>query len=115
MSHTPTEPTQPAIQPATPVIHLGADLLDAVQAATPRPPADAPVAWQHPSRPHLIAAIAAYSPTDAAQSSLAGQLVAMRMAAEDLRWRSSAPDLPVRICVPPAARGGADAARGRAA
>ncbi len=96
MSLTSVEPSQPAIQSATPVIHLGADLLDAVQAATPRPPADAPVAWQHPSRPHLIAAIAAYKPTDAAQASLAGQLVAMRMAADDLRWQSSAPDLPAR-------------------
>ena len=97
MSLTPAETTHPAIRSAMPPIHLSADLLDSVQAAMPPPPADAPLAWQHPSRPQLIATIAAYHPCDVLQARLAAQIVTVRLVAEDTRWRSSAPALPVQL------------------
>ncbi len=95
MSITSAEAIHSAIQPVTPSILLGADLLDTVEAAIPPPPADTPLAWQHPSRPQLIATIAGYTRSDALQALLAAQIVTVRLAAEDNRWRSSAPDLPV--------------------
>ncbi len=94
MSLTSAETTQPAIQQVMPPIFLSAALLDGVQAAMPPPPADAPLAWQHPSRSQLIEAIAAYRPADLPQAHLAAQIVTIRLVAEDMRWRSSAPDLP---------------------
>jgi hypothetical protein len=94
MSLTSTETTASAIQPAMPPILLSADLLDAVQAAMLAPPADAPLAWQHPSRTQIIEAIAAYHPSDLLQACLVAQIVTMRLMADDTRWRASAPDLP---------------------
>jgi hypothetical protein len=94
MCLTSTATSHPAIQPAMPPVLLSAALLDAVQAALPLPPADAPLAWQHPSRPQLIETIAAYHPSDLLQAHLAAQIVTIRLVAEDTRWRSSAPALP---------------------
>jgi len=97
MPVTSAETTPHPIHAVMPPILIGADLLDSVQAAMPRPPADAPLAWQDPGRAQIIAAIAAYRPSDALQALLAAQIVTCRVAADDMRWRSSAPNLPVQV------------------
>jgi hypothetical protein len=81
------------IQEMMPDYHLAPDLLEAVVAALPPPPASATTAWRHARLTRIIEEVAARVPMDAAQGHLAGQIAMVQFLADDFATRIHTPGL----------------------
>ena len=88
--------TAEAIPEVTPPYQLSADLLAAMFAALPAPPADATMAWRQTRASRLVQAVAARMPADAVQARTATQIVTVHEAAADTLAMAFAPGLTVR-------------------
>ena len=75
MSLSSTGLTQDVIREMMPPYHLSPDLLEAMFAALPPPPPDAPATWRQARITRLMQEISTLMPANAARARLASQIV----------------------------------------
>jgi hypothetical protein len=95
MSLSSTGITQDVIREMMPPYHLSPDLLEAMFAALPPPPPDAPTPWRQARITRLMQEISTLMPANAAQARLASQIVIVREMADTIAARAYAPELTV--------------------